>query len=753
MGFTFGFYNSLNGDRRYNTEQFGEIFDGILRDGIIPSIGQLFAVTTANNGMQINVGTGRAWFDHTWNKNDSVMVLTLPLSDVTRSRYDAVVLEVNANDEIRTNCIKIVQGEPLVNPIKPTLVNSAKVHQYPLAYIKVEPGAEVIKASMIENMVGREPTVFATGVLEVVKIDALWEQWKGEWTDWFNNIKAQLSGNIATNLQNQIDNLNARIPTQASNSETIVGLNTTKYTTPAGVKAAINANMSIVKDKSGKTYNLIARDYLPKLNQDSSTENPPPYYSNATGEATDEQLAKCYLKLQDYEISHYKTKIHIVSSDGTVRAYNTECNITGSVANVCPPIAIRGTNHYIAISEDESANTYTLSRITIGSGTPVKSDYYTWPRSDGFLWTLIYVNSTYSVLLIDTSASSSYNIEGRTFIAYRIPNEYVSQPTIYPNLSIPSSSQVTAYGPSKREKIIVGASGSFLLIAYLDYMSYAYSASLTSSSTVAILAFRYINVTSGTFSSEQVAYRFVNPYSETGGGANSYSGYIHFKSYSIVDRVDGKFYILYYLGLLSGYESTSSNTRYERPYYHRAIFNGTTASVNAVTNSMLSVTTNPPELNSSALTMVDQDLGYLYVYRSPLVTNANKPYIYRILYKASTLSTSVYSYPADIIDVAILYGTTKYLLVYTSRGNASSGSSSNSYIRRSIIMNIGFTSRVAKFEISPISASLTYNGYFEYSNPIPYAMFHDRYIFAQDVHSFDPIIKYDLQARVFIGIP
>lgn len=263
MAFTFGFYNSLKGDRRYNAEQFGEIFDGILRDGIIPSIGQLFAVTTANNGMQINVGTGRAWFNHTWNKNDSIMVLTVPLSDVTRSRYDAVVLEVNANDEIRANSIKIVQGEPLVNPVKPTLVNTAKIHQYPLAYIKVEAGTEVIKASMIENMVGREPTVFATGVLEVAPIDTLWEQWRGEWNEWFEGIKLQLSGNVVTNLQYQIDQLNSKALTderKASVSEAKAGTNNTKWMTPYTTAQVIDANLGYVKDTFGNKSVITVRD-------------------------------------------------------------------------------------------------------------------------------------------------------------------------------------------------------------------------------------------------------------------------------------------------------------------------------------------------------------------------------------------------------------------------------------------------------------------------------------------------------------
>lgn len=207
MALTYGFYNSYKGDRKYNAEQISELFDGVLKDGIIPSQGQLFAVTTADDGMQINVGTGRAWFNHTWTKNDSVMVLTLPQSDITRDRWDAVVLEVNHSEDVRANAIKIVSGDPEVNPEKPSLINTDKVHQYPLAYILVKAGGETIEAEDIENAVGLEPTVFATGVLETVSLDALWSQWAGEWKAWFATIKLQLSEDIVANLQYQIEEL------------------------------------------------------------------------------------------------------------------------------------------------------------------------------------------------------------------------------------------------------------------------------------------------------------------------------------------------------------------------------------------------------------------------------------------------------------------------------------------------------------------------------------------------------------------
>lgn len=93
MSVTYGFYNSLNGDRKYDSAQMSSIFDGLIVDGIFASIGTAFAVRAAG-GLTVNVGIGRAWFDHTWTLNDSILPLEAPEAEVLLDRIDAVVLEV-----------------------------------------------------------------------------------------------------------------------------------------------------------------------------------------------------------------------------------------------------------------------------------------------------------------------------------------------------------------------------------------------------------------------------------------------------------------------------------------------------------------------------------------------------------------------------------------------------------------------------------------------------------------------------------
>lgn len=255
MSVSSGFFNSLNGDRKYNAAQMSAIFDGLIIDGVFASIGTAFAVKAAG-GLTVNVGVGKAWFDHTWTVNDSILPMTAPEAEVLLDRIDAVVLEVNGMESVRDNTIKFVKGNPSSAPSRPTLTNEGNVHQYPLCYIYRKYGTAVINQADITPMVGTESTPFVTGILQTISLDELLGKWQDEldrftdarsqqvddwiaqeesdFTTWFNKMKAdlqqeqtvldqwiaseqadflawynqmkdQLSGDVAGNLQLEID--------------------------------------------------------------------------------------------------------------------------------------------------------------------------------------------------------------------------------------------------------------------------------------------------------------------------------------------------------------------------------------------------------------------------------------------------------------------------------------------------------------------------------------------------------------------
>lgn len=211
MAFSYGFYNSLNGDRKYDSEDLSRMFDGIIYDGVIGAVGDTFAVK-AGTGNTVNVSSGRAWFNHTWTYNDAPMPISCGSAAVLLDRYDAIVLEVNAASDVRKNSIKVVTGTEASNPVKPTMENTEFVHQYPLAYILRKAGSSSISQSQIENAVGTEACPICTGVLKSLNVEQMMAQWEAQFDEWFQSAKDTLSGDVAGNLLNKIENAEDKIP-------------------------------------------------------------------------------------------------------------------------------------------------------------------------------------------------------------------------------------------------------------------------------------------------------------------------------------------------------------------------------------------------------------------------------------------------------------------------------------------------------------------------------------------------------------
>lgn len=221
MAVTYGFYDSLNHDRLYNAQQMSAIFDGIINDGVFMSVGNQFH-TVAGTGMQVIVKSGRAWFDSTWTLNDAEYPLSIDAADVLLTRIDAVVLEVNSEVATRANTIKVVKGTPASTPAKPTLTNTATIHQHALAYVTVAKNTTAITNSMIEIVVGKTETPYVTAILQTTDITDLYNQWEDYFQTWFDTVRGTLDGDVALNLQNQITTLERSI--LKADTKTAMGL-------------------------------------------------------------------------------------------------------------------------------------------------------------------------------------------------------------------------------------------------------------------------------------------------------------------------------------------------------------------------------------------------------------------------------------------------------------------------------------------------------------------------------------------------
>ncbi|MBP5596988.1 MAG: hypothetical protein J6Y02_16510 [Pseudobutyrivibrio sp.] len=212
---TYGFYNSVRGDRKYDAIQMSSIFDGIITDGVFDNVGDSLMVR-AGTGMQIIVGSGRAWFNHTWTYNDTDLGIAVQQSEIILDRIDALVLEIN--EETRMNRIIFIPGTPASEPEKPELVNTELIHQYPLAYVTVRSEVTEITAADIENAIGLTDCPFITAPLEHIDATELVTQWSAQirlmmeggeqlFLDWFQHLMDELTEHQAANLQRQIDEI------------------------------------------------------------------------------------------------------------------------------------------------------------------------------------------------------------------------------------------------------------------------------------------------------------------------------------------------------------------------------------------------------------------------------------------------------------------------------------------------------------------------------------------------------------------
>lgn len=182
-----GFFNSLDGDRKYDATQMARIFDGVILDGVFQAYGDAFRVTA--NGLDgVIVGTGRAWFDHTWTLNDAALPIEMPSASLALSRYDAIVIDVNTADSVRANTIHYIEGTPASSPVYPTMIHTDTRNQYPLAYVYRPKNNSEILPSQIIPRTGTSECPYVTGPLSVISVDQWTTVWESQWNQWFTSM-------------------------------------------------------------------------------------------------------------------------------------------------------------------------------------------------------------------------------------------------------------------------------------------------------------------------------------------------------------------------------------------------------------------------------------------------------------------------------------------------------------------------------------------------------------------------------------
>lgn len=221
MAVTYGFFNSINGDRKYNADQMSNYFEGLVSDGVYNGVGNSMVVQ-ASSDMNITVGSGRAIIGSKWIKNDSALTLTVTGSHPTLNRWTAVVIKldnVNRNISITT-----VDGTPASTPSKPTITNTQTTMYLVLAYVYVGAAVTSITQTNITDT-RTDSTVcgWVTGLIEQVDTSTLYLQWQEGFDNWFADLTQQL------NVDTYIEEYYKRV-VLSSGQSAVIPLDMTGYT-------------------------------------------------------------------------------------------------------------------------------------------------------------------------------------------------------------------------------------------------------------------------------------------------------------------------------------------------------------------------------------------------------------------------------------------------------------------------------------------------------------------------------------------
>lgn len=192
MAVVSGYFNSRNGDRKYNAETMSKYFTGLVSRGVLQNYADKFVVKQST-GMSVIVPSGKAYFsDGKWIENTTDYTVNIDASDVNLNRIDRIVLRKDLTVSGRIGSIEVKKGTPATQPVAPELTNTEDIEELSLATVTVNKMAEQITQAEITNTIPDTSVCgYVTGLIEQVDTSDLYEQYESAYS------QSLASGNAA----------------------------------------------------------------------------------------------------------------------------------------------------------------------------------------------------------------------------------------------------------------------------------------------------------------------------------------------------------------------------------------------------------------------------------------------------------------------------------------------------------------------------------------------------------------------------
>lgn len=220
MPLTYGYFDSVDGDRKYDADTMSRYFSGIISRGVLQSYGGGFQVTatdvTQEDGLPVAIQTGKAYFTNgKWVVNNYVHTVALGQAANILPRIDRIVLRCDTTYDERNVTILVKEGIPDNDPVAPELVSDEYIEEMSLCQIYVDAGATAITQDKItDERPNDEVCGFVHQLFDQVSTDELFAQYDTAFDEWFSETKEtlatttlirQYSSNYITAVQDQTE--------------------------------------------------------------------------------------------------------------------------------------------------------------------------------------------------------------------------------------------------------------------------------------------------------------------------------------------------------------------------------------------------------------------------------------------------------------------------------------------------------------------------------------------------------------------
>lgn len=197
------FFNSVNGDRQYDMEQFATYFKQFLSNGLYHTNNVPALLVNKGTGLQSTMDTGSAYIEGFMYRNTNSIIFDHETADITNPRIDRIILRLDRNVNVRAIHAMIKKGIPATNPQPPALTRNDVVYEISLAQVRINAGATTIGSVKDERL---DPSVagLVSSLITVPTEQFLsdWNSWMADmnqrkvnyqhqWEDWFQGIQIQ----------------------------------------------------------------------------------------------------------------------------------------------------------------------------------------------------------------------------------------------------------------------------------------------------------------------------------------------------------------------------------------------------------------------------------------------------------------------------------------------------------------------------------------------------------------------------------